>query len=145
MLPHLDIEGAQHSIDAEQILDGGIYVAVQCCVGDWGPQDAKGPVQEPQARLHFLGLLQSLARINKGNSLIKDKVQEKANNQFLFQNKLYSTGFFFFISEFFSLRWLRISVIQWVLTVFFSQTSQSTVVWGTVTDSDKLHPSRHDF
>lgn len=102
MLPHLDIEGAQHSIDAEQILDGGIYVAVQCCVGDWGPQDAKGPVQEPQARLHFLGLLQSLARINKGNSLIKDKVQEKANNQFLFQNKLYSTGLFFLYPFFFS-------------------------------------------
>lgn len=47
MLPYLDIESAQHSIDAEQVLDGGIYAAVQGCVGDWGPQDAKGPVQEP--------------------------------------------------------------------------------------------------
>lgn len=112
MLPHLDIEGAQHSIDAEQILDGGIYVAVQCCVGDWGPQDAKGPVQEPQARLHFLGLLQSLARINKGNSLIKDKVQERANNQFLFQNKLYSTVFFFIPIFFFHFRIFQFKMIK---------------------------------
>lgn len=101
MLPHLDIEGAQHSIDAEQILDGGIYVAVQCCVGDWRPQDAKGPVQEPQARLHFLGLLQSLARINKGNSLIKDKVQERQIISSRFKINIFNR-FFFFISEFFS-------------------------------------------
>lgn len=74
--PHLDIEAVQHGIDAEHILDGGIYVAVQCCVGDWGPQDAEGPVQEPQAGLHLLGLLQCLARINKGNSLNINKVRE---------------------------------------------------------------------
>lgn len=57
MLPHLDIEGAQHSVDAEQVLDGGIYAAVHGRVGDGGPQVVKGPVQEPQASLHFLGLL----------------------------------------------------------------------------------------
>lgn len=31
---HLDVEAMQHSIDAEQVSDGVIYVAVQCCVGD---------------------------------------------------------------------------------------------------------------
>lgn len=31
---HLDVEATQHSIDAEQVSDGVIYVAVQCCVGD---------------------------------------------------------------------------------------------------------------
>lgn len=72
--PHLDIEAVQHSIDAEHVLDGGIYVAVQCCVGDWGPHHAEGPVQEPQARLHLLGLLQCLGRINKGNSFNINKV-----------------------------------------------------------------------
>lgn len=32
-----------------------------------------------------------------------------------------------------------------ILTFFFSQTSYSTVVWGTITDSDRVHPSVHDF
>lgn len=80
--PHLDIEAVQHSIDAEHILDGGIYVAVQFCVGDWGPQDAEGPVQEPQAGLHLLGLFQCLARINNGDSLNINKAQEIQKNKF---------------------------------------------------------------
>ena len=40
---------------------------------------------------------------------------------------------------------LTFNSFQWILTLFFSQTSKSTLVWGTVTDSDRLHPSLHDF
>lgn len=39
---HLDVEAAQHGVDAEQVSDGVIYVAVKCCVGDWAPQEAEG-------------------------------------------------------------------------------------------------------
>lgn len=40
-MAHLDVEAAQHSVDAEQVADGVIDVAVQRRVGDRGPQQTE--------------------------------------------------------------------------------------------------------
>lgn len=36
-MTHLDVEATQHRIDAEQVSDGVVYVAVDLGVGDRGP------------------------------------------------------------------------------------------------------------
>lgn len=36
-LAYLDVEAAQYSVDAEQVSNGVVYVAVQSCIGDRSP------------------------------------------------------------------------------------------------------------
>lgn len=58
--PHLDVEAAQHAVDAQQVPHGVVYVAVQRCVGDGATQQTEGLLEQPQAGLHLLGLVHSL-------------------------------------------------------------------------------------
>lgn len=46
-LAHLDVESAQHGVDAEQVLDRVVDVAVKGRVGDRRPQEVEGLLQEP--------------------------------------------------------------------------------------------------
>lgn len=46
-LAHLDVEAAQHGVDAEQVSDSVVDVAVQGRVGDRRPQEVEGLLQEP--------------------------------------------------------------------------------------------------
>lgn len=117
-LAHLDAEASQHGVGVEQVSDGVVDVAAQGRVGDRGPQGVEGLLQEPQAGLNLLGLRRRLAEVSKQSSVRGGRLKTEGGGE---------------------------TPPGCPLTSFFSQTSKSTVVWGTIAESDRVHPSLHDF